>query len=63
MRKINISNESRRDAEVAFGNVSKRAKNVYYLHKLAKIRGDFYFKLLHGWLCCVFSSQYFTTSS
>ena len=29
MRKINISNESRRDAEVAFGNVSKCAKNVY----------------------------------
>ena len=29
MRKINISNESRRDAEVAFGNISKRTKTVY----------------------------------
>ena len=29
MRKINLSNESRRDAEVAFGNVAKKAKTVY----------------------------------
>jgi len=29
MRKINISNESRRDAEVAFGNTSKRTKTVF----------------------------------
>ena len=29
MRKINISNECRRDAEVAFGNISKRTKTVY----------------------------------
>ena len=29
MRRINISNESRRDAEVAFGNDKKRAKTIY----------------------------------